>query len=530
MPEAPEPVLVYTRIAANVRKTRWLVASFAVVLLPVVSAATSLTIPVISVLAVLATSRILGSEQTFQRILSIDAELTAARSGGVVSLQDLPSSVLWLTGGLLFAALAVVTIGSAAVVAFLVSRYGSRMLLRAAHAREIGAGEDPDLVRLVENLCIGAGLPMPRLYIVESPSPNAFATGPDPQHASLVITRGLLALVDRRELQGVIAHELSHIGNHDTRLTALLAALVGTTSLPWRVALAPLRHAFRVSPAAGGLLFTGFALFVAWMALSAFWFSLSYLLSEEASAELPRFMWWWAAHAMLAPVYALFVAPIVTLLIRQAVSREREFLADADAVRLTRDPEGLALALAKIGAAGGDRLRVGEGSVHLYIVDPRAHSLLHSVFPSHPPLEDRIELLAKMGSGIPKAALDAAIEAGRQMRHTASMNVESASGADSSEQGTVSSGERPMLGAIRPEAPADERAPRPRTIPLYERPDGWSKVLAELDESAALTPLGEDGSFVHVVTADNIRGYVSSSAPLSTLRSIVDGPAAQSRG
>jgi Zn-dependent protease with chaperone function len=128
-------------------------------------------------------------------------------------------------------------------------------------------------------------------------------------------------------------------------------------------------------------------------------------------------MWWWAAHATLVPVYALCVAPVVALFVRQAVSRQREFLADADAVRLTRDPEGLALALVKIGAARGEPLRVGEGSVHLYIVDPTgSRSLLHRVFPSHPRLEDRIELLAKMGSGMPQASLDAAVAAGRQLR------------------------------------------------------------------------------------------------------------------
>jgi heat shock protein HtpX len=456
-------------------------------------------------------------------MLSMDAELAAAaRSGdGVVRLQEMPASVLWLTGGLLAAALAVVAVGCAAVIGFLVLRYGARMLLRAAHARPVDAGEEPDLERVVENLCIGAGLPMPRLHLVESPSPNAFATGSDPQRASLVVTRGLLTLVDRRELQGVIAHELSHIGNEDTRLTALLAAVVGMTSLPWRIGLAPLRYAFKGSPAAG-VLFTGFALSFGWIVLSGVWMSASYLMSEEVSAELPPFMWWWAAHAMLAPAYALFVAPVVALLIRQRISRQREFLADADAVSLTRDPEGLALALAKIGAAGDDRLRVGEGSVHLYIVDPRGtRSLLHRIFPSHPPLKDRIELLARMGSGIPKAALDAAIEAGRRSRLAVPVQAEPAKAAEP-DQAAASPAVDSGRGAIRPQALAQQGSPPGPAIPLYERPDGWSKVLAELDENAALTLLGSDGGFIRVVTADNIRGYVSSSARLAALRNIAD--------
>ncbi|MGH9257664.1 MAG: M48 family metalloprotease [Vicinamibacterales bacterium] len=519
MPEALEPVLVYTRIAANMQKTRLLVALFAVVLVPVLSGAAVCAMPLVSLFAGVAAFGVLGPEEIERRLDSITAELDAVRpADGLVTLQDLPSAIMWLAGGLVSAALVMVIVGFAVVTVFLVWRYCSRMVLRAAHARPVGVAEEQGLVRTVENLSIGAGLPMPNLHIVESSSPNTFATGRDPQHASLVVTRGLLTLLERRELQAVIAHELSHIGNHDTRLTTLLAALVGTTSLPLRVCFAPVGFAFRLHPALGVL--AGFmAFFVGLQVLAVFWLSLTALGSEEASRLLPGFMWWWAAHGTLTPVYALFVAPVAALFIRQAVSRQREFLADADAVRLTRDPEGLALALAKIGAACGERLRVGEGSVHLYIVDPRgAGSLLHRIFPSHPPLEDRLELLAKMGSGIPRASLETAIEAGRQLRHTASVELASVKVEESSEERAPSSRE-------------DEASPahQPRTaIPVYERPDGWSKVLAELDDRAALTLIGTQGSFVRVVTADNVRGYVSS-ASLTTLRSVVDRPENQHR-
>jgi heat shock protein HtpX len=417
VPETLGPVLVYTRLAANIRNTRLLMAAFVAILAPVMSGGTVLVMPVVALAAGIVAYVVFGPETVARRLDSMTAELDAIRpDDGPVTLQDLPSSLVWITGGLVSATLIVVTIGFTVVTVFLVSRYGSRMLLRAARAQPVGIAEEPDLVRVVENLCIGAGLPMPGLYVVESLSPNAFATGRDPAHASLVVTRGLLELVDRRELQGVVAHELSHIGNHDTRLTTLLAALVATTSLPLRICLAPVRFMFRTHRGLG-VVAAFIASFIGLQMLAVIWTSFTALASEETLQTLPGFMWWWAAHATLVPVYALCVAPVVALFVRQAVSRQREFLADADAVRLTRDPEGLALALVKIGAARGEPLRVGEGSVHLYIVDPTgSRSLLHRVFPSHPRLEDRIELLAKMGSGMPQASLDAAVAAGRQLR------------------------------------------------------------------------------------------------------------------
>ena len=125
------------------------------------------------------------------------------------------------------------------------------------------------------------------------------------------------------------------------------------------------------------------------------------LFHGDVAGELPVFLRWWAVHAMLAPVYATLVAPVAALMIRQAVSRERELLADADAALLTRDPEGLALALARIGTSSRKPLAVAEASVHLYVVDPHGDaSLLHRIFPSHPPLQQRIQLLTQMaGAG-----------------------------------------------------------------------------------------------------------------------------------
>jgi len=313
-------------------------------------------------------------------------------------LLDLPAGVLWLDAGALFVSMAIVALGLVAATAFLISRYGSRVVLQGVRARPVDPDQERDLVQVVENLCIGAGLPLPRIHVIESAAPNAFATGRNPHDASLVVTRGLLGLLDRRELEGVIAHELSHIGNHDIGLSTTLAALVGTLSLPLRVFSA----LFCSLPV--GVVVTVFGLIFALLLLVVLLtghftvLDLAALRSGEFWQDIPSYLMWWSVYAIIAPLYALFVAPVFALLIRQAVSRQREFLADADAALLTRNPEGLALALVKIGAVGGERLRVREGTVHLYFVDPLSKgSWLHTVFPSHPSLEKRVELLARMG-------------------------------------------------------------------------------------------------------------------------------------
>jgi heat shock protein HtpX len=219
-----------------------------------------------------------------------------------------------------------------------------------------------------------------------------------------VVTRGLLQLLDRRELEGVIAHELSHIGNHDIRLTTALSAIVGTLTFPFRISTMPIHAAFRANQALGFAAASVGVTVLMWYVLGVRE-ELNALTDEHLAGTIPTFIQWWGIHALLAPLYALVVAPILALLIRQGVSRQREFLADADAALLTRDPAGLASALIKIGHARGERLSVGEGSVHLYIVDPEGEgSLLHWLFPSHPPLEQRIQLLARMGQGISRTA------------------------------------------------------------------------------------------------------------------------------
>jgi heat shock protein HtpX len=484
------PVLVYNRIEGNRRKTKLLLASFALALLPVVSGAAVFLMPFFWLIGGAIMFAIQGMSLA-ATVESVNARITSASADPTNGLLGLPPSYLLVFGGILALALIAAVLMLVGVISFLIFRYGSRMVLRLAGAQLVDPLQEPDLVRTVENLCIGAGLHTPDIYVVESTAPNALATGRDAQHASLVVTRGLLTLLDRRELEGVVAHELSHIGNNDIRLSTVLAALVGTMTMPFRMCAAPVRWAFAAHWGIGIV-----ASFI------AFQFVLMQLVAlrslfQELPPDTPAYFSWWIMHATISPIYAVFVAPLLALLIRQALSQQREFLADADAVLLTRDPEGLALALVKIGTAKGEGLRVGESIMHLYFVDPAQEGAtwLHGIFPSHPPLEKRIALLTRMGNGIAPAALEEAREAGAKIRQIQSKPValEPAPPPDGETPATVES------------LPSREAA----GTPLYERPDGWSGVLAQLPPDAVVTSLGHEGSFIRVVTKDKVVGYVS---------------------
>jgi heat shock protein HtpX len=239
----------------------------------------------------------------------------------------------------------------------------SSLVLSISRAKEIKHDENPDLYNIVENLCIGSGLPMPKIYIIEDTAPNAFATGRDPQHATVVVTSGLLQKLDKLELEGVIAHELSHIGNYDVRLMTLVVVLVGLVAL-----LADYM-----------LLFT--------------WFGAGRRPSNRGHGEGMA-----GAIILVAAVAAAILAPLAAQLIKLAISRSREYLADASAALLTRYPEGLARALEKI-AADTEPLEVAnKATAHLYIANPlKGHeSWANNLFSTHPPIEERIRRLRAM--------------------------------------------------------------------------------------------------------------------------------------
>jgi len=236
-------------------------------------------------------------------------------------------------------------------------------VLMVSGAHEVSKGEEPELYRVVENLCIGAGLPMPRVFVIEDSAPNAFATGRDPDSASVAVTRGLLDKLDKRELEGVIAHELSHVGNYDVRLMTLLAVGVGLIAL---VADLMLRFTWYGAGARGG--------------------------NRDRGGG--------AAGAIILIVALLFIilAPIVASVMRLAVSRRREYLADASGAMLCRNPDALADALEKIAADREPLETANKGTAHLYICNPlhEHQSFLNNLFSTHPPIAERVRLLRAM--------------------------------------------------------------------------------------------------------------------------------------
>ena len=272
--------------------------------------------------------------------------------------------------GLPFAAATLVA-GVAALVALGACYWayltGDSLVLGLSEARPASRETDETLFRTVENLCIGAGIPMPKIYVIEDGAPNAFATGRDPQHASIAVTTGLLKKMAPLELEGVIAHELSHVRNFDTRLMMMTAVLVGLVAILADV----------------GLRYT--------------WYGAGARRRYRGKGERGG-----GAILLVLAVIAMVVAPIVARIIQMAVSREREYMADASAALLTRYPAGLADALTKI-SADPDPLDVTtKGTAHLYIVNPlKGHeSTMNDLFSTHPPIDARIARLRAMTGGV----------------------------------------------------------------------------------------------------------------------------------
>jgi heat shock protein HtpX len=237
------------------------------------------------------------------------------------------------------------------------------VVLSISGAHEVTKEEEWEFVRRVENLSIGAGLPMPRTWVLEDSAPNAFATGRDPKNAHVVVTRGLLDKLEPIELEGVLAHELSHIGNYDIRVMTVVTVLVGVVALISDLAL-------RFS----------------------FWGAGSRRGSRDKGGGAA------ALIAILIAIVGAILAPLIAQIIRLAVSRRREYLADASGALLCRNPEALARALEKISSDTEPLEAANKATAHLYISNPlKEHqSLLNNLFSTHPPIEDRIRILRSM--------------------------------------------------------------------------------------------------------------------------------------
>ena len=237
--------------------------------------------------------------------------------------------------------------------------YSDKIVLVLAKAKPIEKQDNPELYRIVENLCITAGLPLPQIYILNEAQPNAFATGRNKNHAVLAVTRGLLEKLDKTELQGVISHELSHIGNKDMLLMAMVVVLVGFISI--------------ISD---------------WF-LRSMWFGGFKRRESRDEGQAGSIL-------ALVGIALAILSPIVAILIQLAISRKREFLADASGALLTRYPEGLASALEKIAADKNPLTVASNATAHLYIANPFRGSKISSLFMTHPPLEERIKALRGM--------------------------------------------------------------------------------------------------------------------------------------
>lgn len=239
--------------------------------------------------------------------------------------------------------------------------WSDKMVLSMSGAKPIKKEDNKELYNTVENLCIAAGVPAPRIYIINDPSPNAFATGRDPKHAVVAVTTGLLDMLSKTELEGVISHELSHVKNFDTRLMAVVAILVG------------------------------FIAVISDMFMRTLWFGGSRDDNRNSSAQ---------GIFMLVGIIFAILSPIAAVLIQLAVSRKREFLADASGALLTRYPEGLASALEKISAYPRSVKNATNATAHLYISNPLKNkekgSFFAGLFDTHPPAAERIKILRSM--------------------------------------------------------------------------------------------------------------------------------------
>lgn len=229
----------------------------------------------------------------------------------------------------------------------------ARIALSMNGAKPIAKKDAPELYRVVENLSIAGGLPMPQVYIIEDPAPNAFATGRDPKHSYVAVTSGLLEIMDKTELEGVIGHELSHVRNYDIRVMAITAALVSVIAI-----LSD--NLMRITIWGG---------------------------DDDNNSNLGVFV----------AIAVAIITPLVAWLVQLAVSRKREFLADASGAELTRYPEGLASALRKLQAYGKPMRRASSATSHLFISNPLGKKgIVSSLLSTHPPLEERIAKLEHM--------------------------------------------------------------------------------------------------------------------------------------
>ncbi len=246
------------------------------------------------------------------------------------------------------------TLVGATVYTFIQYFAAAKLALTMNGAKEIQKRDNPRLYRMVENLAITNGMPMPKVYVVDDPAPNAFATGRDPSHAHVAATTGILDLMDDRELEAVMAHEMGHVQNYDIRVMMIVFGLVSAIGL------------------------------IADIFLRMMWFG-----GDNDNPPHPVFL--------LLGILAAILAPVIAILVQAAVSRQREYLADATGAMTTRDPEALASALLKLGGTSTATRRQNSSTAHLFFANPLRGKSLAKLFSTHPPIEERVARLRSIG-------------------------------------------------------------------------------------------------------------------------------------
>jgi heat shock protein HtpX len=353
-----------------------------------------------------------------------------------------------------------------------VSKFLTQVGAQPAGEREVEAR------RMLESLAIGAGLPAPKLYVMETATPNAFAAGPDPQRAVISVTRGALNLFDRRELEGVLAHELSHIGNEDIRLNTIVAVIALFLRIPYLLFQRDRR-------------------------------------SQYGRGQFGIGIW----ELTLTPlgIYILVIGPAIAACLRAAVSRGREFLADADAALLTRYPEGLMRALAKVGGAGSAMAHLNPAFSHFYFANPGEASVSWfsaNLLNTHPPLGKRIERLLEFqgATGIP--GLEEAIQEGRRYAEQR-MGAETA---DSQPPGSTD--ELTVLNQGNPHGRV-YRLVSSEPVAIYPTPQPSRATVAHVSPGELIVVFDDPGKFRQVHLADWTVGYIDSAVDLLPMNDMI---------
>jgi heat shock protein HtpX len=369
----------------------------------------------------------------------------------------------------LIALFSAVQMGALGLLFWSIAASPTAKLLVEAGAFPSGPGER-EARESLETLALSAGMPVPKLFVIESSVPNAFAAGVPPHQSVVAVTRGALMLLDQSEIEAVLAHELSHIGNHDVQLNAVVAAIALFLRIPYLLFQRELR-------------------------------------AGKHHVDRRRNPW----RLALSPVgvYILFVAPVVGAVIRAAVSRKRELEADADAARLTGSPQGLLRALAKIGGSGSVVAGSNPAFAHFYFANPAAAGgwLGGDMVATHPSMAERVQMLAAGQDRASVEKLREAIEAGRRYSRE-HPGVQSSSLVTVGAQDELASFNRgnPMGRVYRLMASAP--------VPVYETSRPNSPVLARVKPGALLVAFADGGKMRQVNTADQTFGYIDRSVKL----------------